>query len=93
MGFKIGNFLKKASLGLLSGMGTDSTAAALQAQNDAMIAAQTAQLDAIKQKNLLDATNAADNITSVTTGDTLTVAENIKKKKLQGNSVSSSLGL
>lgn len=68
-------------------------AAALQAQNDAMIAAQNAQLDQIKQQNLLDASNAASNIASVTTGDTLTVAENIKKRKQAQGSISSSLGL
>lgn len=101
-GVGLAAFTGGASLALSAGLGlggaallgdNDSTAKALQAQNDAMIAAQNAQLDQIKQKNLLDASNAAANIANVTTGDTLTVAENIKKRKQTQGSVSSSLGL
>jgi hypothetical protein len=93
MGLKIKKLLNSVTLGIIPGLGDDSVAKALQAQNDAMIAAQTAQLDQIKQKNLLDASNTAANIADVTTGDTLTVAENIKKRKQAQGSVSSSLGL
>ena len=93
MAFKIKKLLNTLTLGIVPGLAEDSTAKALQAQNDAMIAAQTAQLDAIKQKNLLDAANASNSIAEVTTGDTLTIAENIKKRKQSSNNVSSSLGL
>lgn len=93
MGWSFKKILNSATLGIIPGLAEDATAKALQAQNDAMIAAQNAQLDQIKQKNLLDASNAASNIASVTTGDTLTVADNIKKRKQAQGSISSSLGL
>lgn len=80
-------------LGLGSLFGDTSTADALRQQNEIMLQQQQAQLDAIKQQNLLDASNASAQVASVTTGDTLTVAENIKKRKQVTGSVSSSLGL
>lgn len=73
--------------------GQDSAAAAMRQQYEAQVAAQEAQLNAIKQQNLLDASNASANIASVVTGDTLTTAAAIKKRKQSGNSISSSLGL
>lgn len=68
-------------------------ASAMRQQYEAQVAAQEAQLNAIKQQNLLDASNASANIANVVTGDTLTTAAAIKKRKQSGNSISSSLGL
>lgn len=71
----------------------DSTAEALRQQNELMLQQQQSQLNAMKQQSLLDASNASAQVASVTTGDTLTVADNIKKRKQITGSVSSSLGL
>ena len=83
---------KSGVLGIL-GMNDDSTARALQQQNELMLQQQQSQLNAMKQQNLLDASNANSTIANVVTGDTLTVAENIKKRKKPLDSVSSSLGI
>ena len=89
--------LKKAlgtlTLGIIPGLQDDSTAKALRQQNELMLQDQQNRLNAMLQQNLLDASNANSNLTRVVTGDTLTVAENIKKRKKTTDSVSSSLGL
>lgn len=81
------------TLGIIPGLQDDGTARALQQQNELMLQDQQNRLNAMLQQNLLDASNANSNLTSVVTGDTLTVAENIKKRKKTTDSVSSSLGL
>ena len=89
--------LKKAlgtlTLGIIPGLQDDSTAKALRQQNELMLQDQQNRLNAMLQQNLLDASNANSNLTRVVTGDTLTVAESIKKRKKTNGSVSSSLGL
>lgn len=101
-GIGLAAFTGGASLALSAGLGVggaallggdDSTAKALQQQNELMLQDQQNRLNAMLQQNLLDASNANSNLTSVVTGDTLTVAENIKKRKKTTDSVSSSLGL
>ncbi len=101
-GIGLAAFTGGASLALSAGLGVggaallggdDSTAKALQQQNELMLRDQQNRLNAMLQQNLLDASNANSNLTSVVTGDTLTVAENIKKRKKITDSVSSSLGL
>lgn len=101
-GIGLAAFTGGASLALSAGLGVggaallgqaDAAAAAIRQQNELMLQQQQSQLNAIKQQNLLDASNANATIASVTTGDTLTVAESIKKRKRPTDSVSSSLGI
>ena len=80
-------------LGLGSLFGDTTMADALRQQNEIMLQQQQQQLNTMRQQSLLDASNASAQVASVTTGDTLTVADNIKKRKQVTGSVSSSLGL
>lgn len=101
-GIGLAAFTGGASLALSAGLGVggaallgkpDTAAKAIQQQNDLMLQQQQSQLNAMRQQNLLDASNANTNVANVVTGDTLTVAENIKKRKKPVDSVSSSLGI
>lgn len=101
-GVGLAAFTGGASLALSAGLGlggaallngASSTADALRQQNELMLQQQQQQINTLRQQSLLDASNANAQVASVTTGDTMTVAENIKKRKQTTNSVSSSLGL
>jgi len=81
------------TLGIIPGLQEDPMAKALQQQNNLMLQQQQSQLDTMRQQNLLDASNANNTVANVVTGDTLTVAENIKKRKKPVGSISSSLGI
>jgi len=100
-GIGLAAFTGGASLALSAGLGlggaallgSDGTADALRQQNELMLQQQQQQLNTLRQQSLLDASNASAQVASVTTGDTMTVAENIKKRKQTTGSISSSLGL
>lgn len=94
MGWSMKKFLGSGIAGILpSLLGSDGTADALRQQNELMLQQQQQQINTLRQQSLLDASNANAQVASVTTGDTMTIAENIKKRKQTTGSVSSSLGL